>query len=57
MSGVVLTVVTVVFTEVMTVMTVVTVVTVREVVEVPPPLCVSADVLNTSPLVRQSDTK
>ena len=54
MSGVVLTVVTVVFTEVMTV---VTVVTVREVVEVPPPLCVSADVLNTSPLVRQSDTK
>ena len=48
MSGVVLTVVTVVLPEV------VAVVTVRYVVQLPPPLRVSADVLNTPPLVRQS---
>ena len=51
MSGVVLAVVTVVFIVVMTV------VTVWDVVQLPPPLRVSADVLNTPPLVRQSDNK
>ena len=56
MSGVVLTVVTVVVTEVVTMMVVVTVVAVwYNVVQLPPPLRVSADVLNTPPLVRQSD--
>ena len=49
MSGVVLTVVTVVLPEV------VAVVTVRYVVQLPPPLRVSADVLNSPPLVRQPD--
>ena len=56
MSGVVLTVVTVVVTEVVTMVAVVTVVAVwYHVVQLPPPLRVSADVLNSPPLVRQSD--
>ena len=56
MSGVVLTVVTVVVTEVVTMVTMVAVVAVwYHVVQLPPPLRVSADVLNSPPLVRQSD--
>ena len=54
MSGVVLTVVTVVVTEVMTVVVTV-VVAVLDLVQLPPSLRVSGDVLNTPPLVRQSD--
>ena len=53
MSGVVLTVVTVVVTEVVTMVAVVAVW--YNVVQLPPPLRVSADVLNSPPLVRQSD--
>ena len=56
MSGVVLTVVTVVVTEMMTVVVVVTVVmAVLDLMQLPPSLRVSGDVLNTPPLVRQSD--
>ena len=57
MPGVVLTVVTVVLTVVVAeVVAVVAVVTVwSNVVQLPPPLGVSADVLNSPPLVRQSD--
>ena len=56
MSGVVVTVIPrvipMVFTEVMTVM-----MAVRYLVQFPPPLRVSPHVLNTPPLVRQSDNK
>ena len=55
MSGVVLTVVTVVVTEMMTVVVVTVVMAVLDLMQLPPSLRVSGDVLNTPPLVRQSD--